>query len=182
MIRFPGLVSIFLLGTAAALPGCVTMDPDECKLANWNDVGLRDGLAGAALSLLDSRVKDCAQAQVTVDTPRYLQGRNQGLMSYCRIENAAALGLDGKRYNGVCPAGIDAEFRRRWQIGSDVRDLRERAHSLDHRREPLERHLRDSRSDEERRKLRNELSELDFALRRARDRLRDAEWALDHLR
>jgi hypothetical protein len=158
------------------------MDVNECKLANWRDVGLRDGLAGAQLSLLDTRVKDCAKAQVAVDTQSFLRGRNQGLASYCRVENAVGLGLDGKQYQGVCPAGIDVEFRRRVQIGRDVRDLRDELSSLDRRREPLEKRLREAKGDDERRKIRNELGDLDRDLSRARDCLRDAEWQLDRLR
>ncbi len=111
---------IFFLAVCLWLTGCATMTPNECKAANWGQVGLRDGLAGSGLSVLNDRVKDCAEAQVPVDTPRYLQGRDQGLLQYCRIENAAPLGLNGKSYDGVCPAAMDVEFRHRFKVGRDV--------------------------------------------------------------
>lgn len=164
------------------LAGCTTMSPSECKVSDWNDIGLRDGLAGATLSMLDARSRDCAQAGVAVDTQRYLQGREQGLRTYCRIENAIPLGLDGKVYGGVCPATVDAEFRRRVQIGNDVNNLRSRVQSLDLRYPPLERRLREAKSDDDRRRIRGEMSDLDRDLRRTRDHLRDAELALDRLR
>ncbi len=159
---------LFFLALCLWLSGCATMTPNECKSANWAEVGLRDGLDGAALSRLDSRVKDCVEASVPVDTPRYLQGRDQGLLQYCRIENAVPLGLNGKSYEGVCPAAMDAEFRRRFKVGRDVHVARNELRSLESRRGTAEERLRSAANDEDR--------------RRARDRVRDAEWVLDRLR
>lgn len=169
-------------GLLALLSGCATMSTEECKVARWGEVGLRDGLAGEPLSRLNSLSKDCAEAKVRVDTQAYLQGRDQGLLTYCRMDNAVRLGLDGKGYQGVCPAGIDGEFRRRYSVGREVFDARSQVRSLDSRRVDLERRLRDAKNDDDRRRLRNELSDNDYALRRARDRARDAEWTLDRLR
>jgi hypothetical protein len=166
----------------AALSGCATMTVEECKVARWGEVGLRDGLAGAPLSKLNDLVKDCAEAKVAVDTPAYLQGRDQGLITYCRIDNAVRLGLDGKTYYGACPANIDGEFRRRYSVGREVRDANEELRSLEGRRHGLERQLREAKKDDERRKFRDELSSLDYSQRRARDRVRDAEWALSRMR
>lgn len=164
------------------LTGCTTMTPNECKAANWSDVGLRDGLAGAALSVLNDRVKDCAEAKVAVDTPRYLQGRDQGLIQFCRLENAVPLGLNGKSYDGVCPAVIDGEFRRRYRIARDVHLARNDVRNLDGRLSAAEDRLRSAASDEDRRRAREALRDLDGEMRRARDRQRDAEWVLDRLR
>ena len=171
-----------LVVSSALLNGCATMTADECKVANWSDVGLRDGVDGAALSRLDDRVKDCAQAKVAVDTARYLQGREQGLLQYCRIENATPLGLSGKRYDGVCPAPIDGEFRRRLRLGRDVHDARVAARSLEANIGAAEERLRAAPNDEDRRRAREALRDLDSDIRRARDRQRDAERALDRLR
>lgn len=173
---------LFPVLAACMLGACATMTPEECKTARWQDVGLRDGLAGEPMSQLDSRVKDCAEAGVSVNTPLYLQGREQGLQSYCRLENAARLGLDGKSYHGVCPADVDGEFRRRRDLGYEVHSARQQLRSLEYRRLDLEKRLRDAARDEERRKLRDELAELDRRQVRERDRLRDAEWALDRRR
>ncbi len=167
---------------SALLGGCATMTADECKVANWSDVGLRDGLEGAALSRLDYRVKDCAEAKVAVDTPRYLQGRDQGLLQFCHLEKAVPLGLKGGNYEGVCPVGIDAEFRRRFRLGRDVYDARQAVRTLEGNINTAEERLRAAPNDEERRRAREALRDLDFEIRRARDRQRDGERALDRLR
>jgi len=180
MTRFLRLfLPVFLL---ALLQACTTMSADECRTANWRDVGLRDGLAGEPLTMLDSRTKACAEAGVTTNAPLYLQGRNQGLPDYCRLDNAARLGLQGKTYHGVCAAGIDGEFRRRHAMGLEVYRARAALRSMDQRRRTLEDRLGDAKTDEERRRWREELRDLDYDQRRARDRVRDAEWTLDRLR
>lgn len=179
-VRIVRLVMSVLCVTA--MGACTTMTPDECRVADWANVGLRDGLSGEPLSVLDHRIKDCAEAKVAVDTPRYLQGRDQGLVSYCRVENAVRLGLDGKFYRGVCPVMVDAEFRRRFQLGREVHDARGELHNLEGRRTTLETRLRDAKTDEDRRRLRDELSSLDRDMHRARDRLRDAERSLHRVR
>ena len=173
---FAGLV------VCALLNGCATMTANECKVANWSDVGLSDGLEGAALSRLDARVKDCAEAKVAVDSSRYLQGRDQGLLQFCQIEKAVPLGLKGGSYEGVCPVPIDAEFRRRFRLGRDVHDVRQSVRNLESSINGAEDRLRAAPNDEERRRAREALRDLDFEIRRARDRQRDAERALDRLR
>ena len=178
----PFLVWLFMAILACLLGGCATMSADECKVANWSEVGLRDGLDGAALSRLDYRVKDCAEAKVAVDTQRYLQGRDQGLLQFCHLEKAAPLGLGGGSYNGVCPVGIDGEFRRRYRLGRDVFDARQNVRNLEGNINGAEERLRAAPNDEERRRAREALRDLDFEIRRARDRQRDTERALDRLR
>ncbi len=176
------LFLFLVLALSALLNGCATMSADECKVANWSDVGLRDGLEGAALSKLDARVKDCAEAKVTVDTPRYLQGRDQGLLQFCQIEKAVPLGLKGGSYSGVCPIPVDGEFRRRFRLGRDVFDARQAVRNLESNINGAEDRLRAAPNDEDRRRAREALRDLDFEIRRARDRQRDAERALDRLR
>jgi hypothetical protein len=171
-----------VLGLLAALQACTTMSPKECRNANWRDVGLRDGLAGEPLTVLDARSKDCAETNVVVNVPLYLEGRNRGLPDYCRLDNAARIGLSGKAYHGVCAPGIDAEYRRRHAVGLDVYRARADLRGTESRRRLLEDRLVDARTDEERRRARDDLRDLDYAARRARDRLRQAEWALDQLR
>lgn len=200
-----GRWTVLLLAAAAAavLSGCQTMSPDECKVANWRDIGLRDGLKGEPVSLLSERSGDCAKAGARVDTVQYMAGREQGLQNFCRLDNAVPLGLIGASYAGVCPPMVDVEFRRRHQAARAVYDLRGRVSELGGRSERLQRRLRDADHDEDkqlkaadkdddrkrirkefedrRRQLRQELHELDRSTGRARDDLRSAEYTLDHL-
>ena len=189
---------------ATLVSACATMSPEECKVANWKDVGLRDGLAGSSLSLLDSRTKDCAEAKVALDAKSYLSGRDLGLKTFCRMENAVPLGLNGGSYEGVCPPWIDGEFRARFQLGRAVFDKRAEVGYLDDRIAAAERRLRNSDHDEgkrlrdtekederkrirrefddQRHRLREEIRDLDRQQQRARYDLRQAEQTLGTLR
>jgi Protein of unknown function (DUF2799) len=181
LLRCAPRLAFSTLACAAALSliGCASMTPQECKVANWGDTGLRDGLAGKPLSRLNDLTKDCAEAKVTVDTPSYLRGRDQGLLTYCQPDNATRIGLAGGSYSGACPVQIDGEFRRRFGLGREVFDANQSVRSADSRRIDLENRLRNAPNDEARRKLRDDLTDNDRNLRRARDRVRDAEWAFD---
>lgn len=202
LLKFVRLAIAITLGVALA--ACATMSPQQCRLANWSDVGLRDGLDGKAIALLATRADDCAESGVTIDSAAYLKGRENGLRSYCRLENAVPLGLNGGNYENVCPPQIDAEFRRRFQLGHNVLVARAEFGRLDQRIQAHEQRLRqldrdedrrlhdadkeDDRRrirreiDDERRHVRDELRDLDHRQRRVRDNLRDAEWALGGLR
>lgn len=200
--------STLLLPLTLLLAGCATMSPEECRYANWHDVGWRDGSEGRTLALFNSRVEDCTEGGVRVDGNAYLRGRDEGLKHYCRLDNAVAVGLAGDRYEGVCPAPIDAEFRRRhalaynvYSANAEVARIDDRMQALDRRLHQLDRdedkRLREAAKDDakddnrrrirrdfddERRRLRDELRDLDYAAHRARDAARYAEWTLSTLR
>ena len=192
------------LALAMLMASCATMSPEECQLAQWHEVGQRDGARGEPLSLLSSRVEDCAKVNVVVDTQAYNDGRTAGLGSYCRIENAVPVGLSGATYAGVCPPSVEPAFVYRYQVARAVYVLRNEVKSLDSRTEFLERRLRElnrneedrmrgTNSDAERNRIhkeiddqrsgvRNELIETDRRIRRKRDELRSAEFDLSSLR
>ena len=191
---------LWLCLLSALFSGCATMTPEQCQQASWMDVGLRDGLEGRPMTTLDERLDDCKKAGVVVDTGRYVTGREQGLQTYCRLDNAITIGLSGEAYSGVCPPLVDPEFRRLYSKGFAVFELRTEVANLDARGGTLQRQLRETDRDEDKQlreaekdedrqrirkdfdqrryRLRNELADLDHRLRRARDALRIAEMAL----
>jgi hypothetical protein len=202
LVRLSRLVSVPFFGLVLA--SCATMSPEECKVADWAQVGQRDGLEGRAPGQLADRAEDCAKVGVSINTQAYQQGRELGLRSYCRPDNALRVGLSGGFYAGVCPPDAHAAFQPRYEAARSVHDLRNEVNNLDERIETLERRLRDvSRAedkrladassdeqrkairkaiDDERRDIRNDLSETDRRLRRKRDELRSAEFSLSNLR
>jgi hypothetical protein len=180
------------------------MSPQECKLANWHEVGRTDGMAGNSMHIFEERRGDCAEANVKADTQAYLAGREQGLRTYCQMPNALQIGLRGESYQGVCPASIDPEFRRRHDIGFDVHSLRGKLDQLESRYDALERRLHSRKADldkhgrengknddfkrqyrefeAEEHKIRNEQQDIERNQRRVGDDLRQAEWAMSQLR
>jgi hypothetical protein len=180
------------------------MSPQECKLANWREIGLVDGMAGKPMHIFEERRGDCAEANVKVDTHDYLFGREQGLRTYCQMPNALQIGLRGESYQGVCPATIDPEFRRRHDIGYDVHRLRGELTRLESRYGQLIAGLRKKKIDldkhandhgknddfkrqyrefeEEERRVHEELRGIERNKHRASDQLGQAEFAMSQLR
>jgi hypothetical protein len=175
-VHIPVLLSAFMLSS------CVTMSPEECTVARWDDVGMRDGLQGKALSRLESHSKTCAEAGVAVDGQAYLKAREIGIRTYCQPANALKLGLEGKYYESSCPAEMELDFRRRYDVGSEYTNARKNLESQDSRLHGLEKALAEAKTDEERKRLREDLRQQDGNLRRARDRVRAADAAFDRLR
>ncbi len=180
------------------------MSPKECQIADWREIGLTDGLAGKALSYFNERRSDCAEAEIWADTNAYLQGREQGLKSYCQLGNAAQLGLRGEPYEGVCPPAVDQEFRRRYRIGLDIHRFNVEIGRLNSRFAALEKRLDNNRYEFDRKlgspsknddlqrtyrnyereqsKIREEQRTILNSLHWSQDQLRNAEALLDRLR
>ena len=199
LLRVSGMLLLPFL-----LSSCAVMTADECRQANWYEVGQRDGRAGETLAKFTERREACAEARVVVDANAYAQGRDLGLRAYCRLDNAVQIGLDGGTYHGVCPAVMDYEFRRRVEVGHDVYYWRGQVSTYESRINNHEKRMREAdrnedkelkiaTNDEQRRnirrefdnkrqRLRDELREADRELHHARERLRDAERAMYSLR
>jgi hypothetical protein len=195
------LVTSFL---CLGLVSCAVMSSKECQFADWQQLGLTDGMAGKSLALFNERRSDCAEASIKADTKAYLRGRELGLKTYCQVQNAAQVGLRGEPYEGVCPAGIDREFRRRYQIGFDIHRFHDEIAQLEnhynsleyrfnHNQMEFERRLADSRKnsghlglyrefDYEQRRIRGEQGAIQTKLQWTHDQLRNAEGALAQLR
>ena len=199
-----GILRFSVLLLPVFLSSCAVMTADECRQANWYDIGMRDGSAGETLAKFTDRREACAEARVVADANAYSRGRDMGLRAFCRLDNAVQVGLRGGSYQGVCPAAIDYEFRRRYDIGYAVYRARNEVESVEGRISSREHSLREADRDEEkalkaatkdddrrrirkdfddkRHRLRDELHDLDRDLRRARERVRDAEAVLYSLR
>lgn len=133
---------------STALSGCATMTANECKYADWNEIGLSDGLKGKPLAFFGERVNDCAKTGAHVDTDIYMEGRKRGLQNFCRLENAAPLGLSGTNYAGVCPSALDVEFRYRYQTGRAVFELRNKINDLNNRSGGVQRRMSEMEREE----------------------------------
>jgi hypothetical protein len=199
-IRLVFGVGLLSLGLAS----CTVMSPQECKLANWREIGLTDGMAGKPMQVFEVRRGDCAEANVTADTHDYLVGREQGLRSYCQLSNALQIGLRGESYHGVCPAAIDSEFRRRHDIGYDVHRMRGELAQMEIRYGALEKGLRNKKIDLEKHaneygknddfkrqyrefeaaehRVREEQRDIELNQHRVGEQLRQSEWAMAQLR
>jgi len=154
---------------ALLLTGCATLSREQCQRGDWFGLGITDGQNGQPASRLDQHARACSEHGIHVDNQQSLNGRAQGLQDYCQIENAFDSGLEGRRYQQVCPPSIDAAFERYNRAAYEVYQIRKELEQVDDRIRDNERRLWDKDlSDDNRHRIRSTLRDLD----RQRDRLR----------
>lgn len=73
----------FLLITVASLTGCAALDANECRSANWYDLGFRDAIFGMQRQD-DVYAGQCGRQGVQLDLARYGQGWQEGKYEFDR--------------------------------------------------------------------------------------------------
>ncbi len=126
------------------LAGCASLSPEQCKNANWHQIGFTDGTNGASGARIDEHAKACAEYGVRPNLDEYLKGRSQGLLNYCQAENGFALGRRASEHNvGDCPENLKPAFLEQYYRGNQIHFLEEELrnyHSrIDHNRKQIRR-------------------------------------------
>lgn len=165
------------------LTGCATLSREDCVRGDWFGLGVNDGYAGQPASRLSEHAHACSEYGIAVNNPAYFAGREQGLMTYCQLDNAFEVGLNGQPYHYVCPQSIDALFRRYHAAAFAVYEDRSSLESVDNELSGKEKNLGDKKlTDEQRAKVRGEIRELDRKRERLRDDFYFHQRELDNLR
>lgn len=160
---------------AVTLAGCETMSKEECRSADWFEVGYQDGRDGKARAQIEHIAESCAKANIAPDRERYFHGRDKGLFEYCTPEHGFYLGKNGTSYNRVCPPGTTNVFEAAYNDGRRVYEARQKLKKLEASRHELEDRLSKATADEEKKHIRDELEDMDKRLRFARDTLQFIE-------
>ena len=100
------------------LSGCAAMSVEQCKTANWFNVGEKDGSAGQE-SRLDRYYSSCQKASVVPNQSLYEKGYQQGLGYYCRPETIFNEALTGRGDFRVCPIAKRESLRVYYQVAND---------------------------------------------------------------
>lgn len=116
---------------ALALGGCASLSEKECRAGDWYAIGQRDGAAGRTEDYVGEHSAACQQFGVTPDHDRWLAGREKGLERFCTARNGYSVGSVGGRYDGVCFAGAEIEFRRGYDLGLRINQLRGQLDRID---------------------------------------------------
>lgn len=164
------------LGAAMLLASCASMSEQECKTADWYDQGFRDGRSGYPLSRVESHREACAKVGVVPNVPNYRAGRDRGIVEYCTVDNGLRVGRQGSSYHSnACPVELEGPFLDAYYTSKAVYDAEKRVKSLDSRIGDLERRLDREKDDKKRRRIRDDLREVERSLRSARRDFYDAE-------
>ena len=106
------------------LSSCASLSPEQCKNADWRQMGYTDGANGEPAGRLQEHASACAKANVKPDLEAYLSGRMEGLLSYCQPENGFEVGRRGRPDNvGDCPPHLRAPFLDQYRQGREINGL-----------------------------------------------------------
>ncbi len=163
------LITLLLLSTLA-LSGCESMTVAECQVADWGRVGYADGARGESESRLAAYSEDCGKAGVRPNAQAYRQGWDAGIVRYCTAANGWREGLLGNGSRALAcqgRAGYDA-FSYYLAAGLEVYRTSEMMRQNADFANRLQRRLEESGNDDERRRLRDELRDVDHEQYRLR--------------
>lgn len=130
-----------------ALSGCATLNREECVNADWHMIGYRDGDNGEAASRIEEHQEACAEFGIRPNYSDYVQGRQQGIASYCTDANGFNQGRRGQHYLGVCPKSSEQDFLFGYQEGIRLHRAEQAKHETANRLYQLERKLDRLRDD-----------------------------------
>lgn len=123
----PRLAPAALALLALGLAGCTTIPPEEraatCAKTDWERFGENDGRLGIATSERADQFEDCQDLGQPVNLAAYQTGRATGLAEYCTVENGYQVGLEGRRYRGVCPPDLEPDFEQGYAQGRKDRPI-----------------------------------------------------------
>lgn len=88
-------VILTIMGASLAITGCAGLSKAECQVADWYQIGAKDGANGHDWNRLAAHAKACAKVGVTPDRDTWERGRQAGLHSYCTPANAYRVGSQG---------------------------------------------------------------------------------------
>nr|WP_314629140.1 DUF2799 domain-containing protein [uncultured Noviherbaspirillum sp.] len=164
------------------LASCASLSPEQCRNADWRQIGYADGANGAPGSRIQAHASACAKIDAKLDMEAYLSGRMEGLVSYCQPENGFDVGRRGAADNaGDCPPHVRAAFLQNYRQGREISALESQIGSLrstmeDERREMRRREgrIEDIRKELRRPNVNNErrgslLSEMERLIERKQD-------------
>lgn len=161
------------VAAALALAGCESMSVSECKVVDWYRVGLTDGAQGESDRRIANYTEDCAKAGITPNAPLYRQGWNVGIVQFCTAANGWRAGIQGHSgKSSLClgQAGYPA-FSRYFEAGLQVHRTQELMRRNNDEANRLQARLDASKSDDERKSLREDLRRIDREQARLRNQL-----------
>ena len=167
-----GLHRIVLLGCASLMVltfgGCASMSEGECRSANWMERGLQDGREGYPRHHIQQHREACQKTGVVPQEPLWLAGWSRGVRDYCTLPNAWLHGGKDRTYMGACTGPDEPGFLRVFQAGKDLartrRELQRNRSEIDKQ----EADLKKAEKDEDRKRIRDTLRNLDSERARLR--------------
>ncbi|MBF4498437.1 DUF2799 domain-containing protein [Vibrio vulnificus] len=136
------------------LTACSSMSPEECRSANWQQIGYLEGQNGVNPTVISDYVKDCRDAGVYPDQEMWQRGFEQGTVLYCSADNGYRVGKQGREYYGVCN---NERFLENYQKGYQDYLVQKRLNEINKEISDIDTQLRMLKNDNENKQQRKTL-------------------------
>ncbi len=127
MVKTPTRLVTYL--SLILLSGCATLGADDCRTADWEQLGEDDADRGRQAGYFENHVEACAAHGITPDRDAYFSGYEAGLDDYCSVRGGITAGRNGQTYQDVCIEETETDFlkgysrgRRIYQAEADIRE------------------------------------------------------------
>lgn len=172
--------ALAFLPVVFGLGGCATMTAEECAVADWERLGESDARAGRGMDHFARRSGDCAEAGYRADQSAWQRGWDRGIVRFCTRNNGFRQGLEGYRYEHICPAHLEEDFLAGYDTGFAIHDLQARVENTHSQIDRLKEQLQELR--DERPRDREEIADVRDRLALLHDRLRQQELELARMK
>ena len=113
------LRAITLTFTMFTLSACASLSAEECRVADWREIGYTDAANGFTQGRIEDHRNACAKTGVAVQLAPYLEGFNAGLQNYCTVQTALNLGSTGAQFPSQCTGAIVKKMTPAYQAGRE---------------------------------------------------------------
>lgn len=137
-MRFSFLLPLLLLAACTHAPTRESVT-DVCAGVDWWEAGRAAGSTGAVRANAEKEAgQRCAGTAHPLAKDLFENGFEAGLVEYCTPSQGLATGRSGLNYNKSCPAYLEPEFVKQFEIGSRIHSLEIEHSDLSQRIETLE--------------------------------------------
>ena len=127
-----------LLCATALLAACASLTEDECRAADWYQIGYADGSEGYSPDRLESHRQACAKIGVSPDAETWFEGRERGLRLYCTPIKAYEVARRGSTMRAGCTAAETRALmpafdwgRAYWRLEQEIDDIESDIREID---------------------------------------------------
>jgi len=151
------------LALTSLVSGCATLSETECISGNWEQIGYQDGKSGRDSDYILKHESACIEYGVEVDRLSYEKGRQEGLTRYCTSSNGYNRGVNGSQPNLSCNSEQFPQYYDGLYQGLIVRfdDIQAELNEAYKEHDILSEVLRRIEDEEEKKRIDNELEDLD---------------------
>lgn len=169
---------LLVLGISLNLGACATLSENECRGADWESIGYRDGSRGYNAGRIAEHGEACSEYSISPDRQGYEAGRARGLELFCTVRNGVQYGREGSGYSGACPADLEPDFLEGYDLGRRMREFDQHLSQLQNEIQEVQKELRRKEpplSDSDRDRLLYRLRDLEREYGRSESDLRRME-------